>query len=299
MLTVMVVAFAAGIVLPAIVNAQTIGNQITLILKKENINPVVLVSTNTIPTASTTVIVPALKEAAKPNTQKISRLDQLVAKLKLNTISNEVLELQTGLKKLGYFSVNFKPTKKYGPATAAAVKKYQADKKLPRFEQLVSRLRSGMVSNEVLELQTGLKKLGYLSKTFKPTNKYGSATAVAVKKYLADKKKKTNVSTAVKSPAIKTSVVAKSATVVKPATVPVVRSYTMAEVSVNNSAAKCWSAINGKVYNLTNFFGNHAGGDPAIASLCGKDGTVSFDAMHGGKVKPETVLKTFEIGLLK
>jgi hypothetical protein len=36
----------------------------------------------------------------------------------------------------------------------------------------------------------------------------------------------------------------------------------------------------------------------AILSLCGKDGTVAFNAQHGGQGRPETELASFKIGTL-
>ena len=49
--------------------------------------------------------------------------------------------------------------------------------------------------------------------------------------------------------------------------------YTMEQVKANNTATKCWSAIDGKVYDLTNWISSHPGGAGAITSLCGTDGT--------------------------
>lgn len=66
------------------------------------------------------------------------------------------------------------------PATSA---------KISRLEQLAGKLKLGNKSAEVMELQTELKKLGFLAKTFKPSKLYDSVTAAAVKKYLASLKK--------------------------------------------------------------------------------------------------------------
>jgi hypothetical protein len=51
--------------------------------------------------------------------------------------------------------------------------------------------------------------------------------------------------------------------------------YTMAKVKENNSAASCWSVINGNVYNLTQWINSHPGGQSVIRGLCGVDGTSS------------------------
>jgi cytochrome b involved in lipid metabolism len=75
-------------------------------------------------------------------------------------------------------------------------------------------------------------------------------------------------------------------------------SYTMAQVSANKSAAKCWSVINGSVYDLTKWVNAHPGGAGAILSLCGTDGTQDFLAMHRNQSKPESRLSAFLLGPL-
>jgi uncharacterized membrane protein len=73
---------------------------------------------------------------------------------------------------------------------------------------------------------------------------------------------------------------------------------TMSEVAAHNTPSDCWSAINGKVYNLTEWIDRHPGGAVIITSLCGKDGTAGFVAQHQGKEKAETQLAQLEIGTL-
>jgi len=74
--------------------------------------------------------------------------------------------------------------------------------------------------------------------------------------------------------------------------------YTMAKVKENNSAASCWSVISGNVYNLTQWINQHPGGPSAIASLCGVDGTASFNAQHRGEGKPTQRLSGYLLGAL-
>lgn len=76
-------------------------------------------------------------------------------------------------------------------------------------------------------------------------------------------------------------------------------SYTMVQVATHKTPADCWAAVNGKVYNLTSFIQKHPGGDQAILSLCGIDGSAAFNAQHGGQEKPEKVLEGFAVGTLK
>jgi len=89
---------------------------------------------------------------------------------------------------------------------------------------------------------------------------------------------------------------AKPSVTAKPSVSPA--SYTMAQVSANKSAAKCWSVINGNVYDLTAWINAHPGGAGAIISLCGSDGTQDFLAMHRGQSKPESRLSAFLLGPL-
>jgi cytochrome b involved in lipid metabolism len=72
----------------------------------------------------------------------------------------------------------------------------------------------------------------------------------------------------------------------------------MAQVSANKSAAKCWSVINGDVYDLTKWISAHPGGAGAILSLCGTDGTKDFLAMHRNQSKPEARLDSYLLGPL-
>ena len=74
---------------------------------------------------------------------------------------------------------------------------------------------------------------------------------------------------------------------------------TMNEVATHNTPQDCWSVVDGKVYDLTQWIDKHPGGSVIIKSLCGKDGTSGFNSEHGGKEKPEEQLAQFQIGSLK
>lgn len=76
------------------------------------------------------------------------------------------------------------------------------------------------------------------------------------------------------------------------------KSYTLTEVTTHNSKDSCWSAVSGKVYDLTTWISGHPGGESAILSICGNDGTERFLGKHGGKEKQEAKLATFYIGVL-
>jgi cytochrome b involved in lipid metabolism len=76
------------------------------------------------------------------------------------------------------------------------------------------------------------------------------------------------------------------------------KTYAMAEVITHNSATSCWATIDGNVYNLTTWIKQHPGGEQAILSICGKDGTQAFHAQHGTQQKQADILVTFKIGTL-
>ena len=74
--------------------------------------------------------------------------------------------------------------------------------------------------------------------------------------------------------------------------------YTMADVKSANTSAKCWSVIDGYVYDLTKWIPVHRGGPQAITFLCGKDGTSAFKAQHDGSSGPVSVLSNYLLGPL-
>ena len=73
----------------------------------------------------------------------------------------------------------------------------------------------------------------------------------------------------------------------------------MDQVRAANSAAKCWTVISGKVYNLTGFISQHPDGQAAIMSICDKDGTQAFQNQHGSQQNPNQILSGLQIGVLK
>ncbi len=72
----------------------------------------------------------------------------------------------------------------------------------------------------------------------------------------------------------------------------------MAQVAQHDKDGDCWTVIEGKVYNLTNWVHQHPGGVQAILQLCGKDGTQPFTQQHDHAQQQQTILATFLIGAL-
>jgi cytochrome b involved in lipid metabolism len=75
-------------------------------------------------------------------------------------------------------------------------------------------------------------------------------------------------------------------------------SYTMAEVEEHGDDASCWTVIDGGVYDLTRWISQHPGGQAAIESICGIDGTAAFRGQHDHAQEQENILATFKIGTL-
>lgn len=76
------------------------------------------------------------------------------------------------------------------------------------------------------------------------------------------------------------------------------KTYTLAEVAVHKDASSCWTAINGKVYDVTNWIDQHPGGADKILSVCGINGTEAFNGQHSGQGEPASYLSSYEIGTL-
>jgi uncharacterized membrane protein len=80
------------------------------------------------------------------------------------------------------------------------------------------------------------------------------------------------------------------------ATSKVAGTYNAADLKKHASAASCWSAINGNVYDLTKWINQHPGGSSVIKALCGIDGSSMFNGQHGGQSRPTSTLASYKIG---
>jgi L-lactate dehydrogenase (cytochrome) len=61
------------------------------------------------------------------------------------------------------------------------------------------------------------------------------------------------------------------------------RQISASELAQHASAASCWVALHGKVYDLTSFLGAHPGGAALLLDVAGRDGTAAFSAAHGAR----------------
>lgn len=71
---------------------------------------------------------------------------------------------------------------------------------------------------------------------------------------------------------------------------------TQSQVAQHNDASSCWTIVDGKVYDLTDWINKHPGGKSAILRLCGVDGTTAFARAHGSSRKAQSALVAFFIG---
>lgn len=72
----------------------------------------------------------------------------------------------------------------------------------------------------------------------------------------------------------------------------------MADVQENNYRQSCWAAVDGGVYDLTNWIRQHPGGQTRILNLCGTDATSAFTGQHGTAERPNAQLDSMRIGTL-
>lgn len=75
------------------------------------------------------------------------------------------------------------------------------------------------------------------------------------------------------------------------------------ELNTHNNADNCWLAIDGKVYDVTEFIASHPGGQ-AILEGCGMDATQLFETRPMGSQTPHSAtararLPQYEIGVLE
>merc|ERR1719201_3160156 len=61
----------------------------------------------------------------------------------------------------------------------------------------------------------------------------------------------------------------------------------------------CWVVLHGRVLNVTDFLGDHPGGELAILTFSGKDATPEFDMIHPPDVIEKYLDASATVGVLK
>ena len=140
----------------------------------------------------------------------------------------------------------------------------------------------------------------YTSTNYFYLSRYSAPAEAGIYNFMVTAKAKAAVTIAVGDKEIRGEVIRGAAPTVAPTPTPSATpaGYTMDQVKANNSATKCWSAIDSQVYDLTNWISSHQGGAGAIISLCGTDGTAAFKAQHSGQERPTSRLAGLLLGPL-
>ena len=71
------------------------------------------------------------------------------------------------------------------------------------------------------------------------------------------------------------------------------------QIKAKNTATNCWSIVNKKVYNLTDWISKHPGGSSRINAMCGKNASKGFNAQHASAKAPAFNLAKYQIGVVK
>ena len=138
----------------------------------------------------------------------------------------------------------------------------------------------------------------YSSTNYLYLSRYNAPAEAGTYNFVITAKSKAAVTVAVGDREVQGDVIRGAAPTPTPSASATPAGYTMEQVKANNTATKCWSAIDGKVYDLTNWISSHPGGAGAITSLCGTDGTASFKGQHGGSGQPQSRLSGYLLGPL-
>lgn len=80
---------------------------------------------------------------------------------------------------------------------------------------------------------------------------------------------------------------------------PAPNTYTLADIATHADTTSCWTAVNGSVYELTEWANRHPGGSKPILFMCGKDATENFQKKHGASKTAQAALGLLKIGTLR
>jgi len=73
----------------------------------------------------------------------------------------------------------------------------------------------------------------------------------------------------------------------------------LSKLKKHDTSTDCWSIVNAKVYNLTDWISKHPGGSSRINAMCGKNASKGFNAQHASAKAPAFNLAKYQIGVVK
>jgi cytochrome b involved in lipid metabolism len=74
------------------------------------------------------------------------------------------------------------------------------------------------------------------------------------------------------------------------------KNLSLNDIAQHNNQGSCWTAIDGKVYDITNFISSHPAGVDKIMKGCGVDATTMFNRVGAHNISK---LSNVFVGLLK
>merc|ERR1719421_2477082 len=74
--------------------------------------------------------------------------------------------------------------------------------------------------------------------------------------------------------------------------------YELSDVAKHTTKEDCWVVLHGRVLNVTDFLGDHPGGELAILTFAGKDATPEFDMIHPPDVIEKYLDASATVGVL-
>lgn len=78
------------------------------------------------------------------------------------------------------------------------------------------------------------------------------------------------------------------------------RTYKLSEVTLHKSERDCWMAIDGSVYDVSDYATEHPGGRMDLLAGCGIDATELYTSGKAGRhhQRAVTILESYKIGVL-
>jgi cytochrome b involved in lipid metabolism len=84
-----------------------------------------------------------------------------------------------------------------------------------------------------------------------------------------------------------------------PAKAAGMKQYELSDVGTHTTKEDCWVVLHGRVLDVTNFLGDHPGGELAILTFAGKDASAEFDMIHPPDVIEKYLDPAAHVGVIK